>query len=181
MIDSVTLRVILYRALFVALVLAHILFALMPLGAGAPRIPGPDILFCIIAAWMIRRPDFLPWPLVAGTMLLTDFLFLQPPGLWTLLVLIATEVLRGRARQEPDSRIQFHTEFGLVAGVFTAALMAKRAIYALFLLDQPPLGATLLHLMTTLATYPLVVAGCVYLLGVRRMTPDEANLLGMRI
>lgn len=181
MIDGITLRLIAYRALFLVLVLAHVLFALMPLGAGAPRVPGPDILFCIIAAWMIRRPDYLPWPIVAGSVLLTDFLFLQPPGLWTLLVLIATEILRSRARQEPDSLIQFHTELGLVAGVFTAALLTERAVYALFMLNQPSLGVTLLHLLTTLATYPVVVAGCVYLLGVRRMTPDEANLMGMRI
>ncbi len=58
--------------------------------------PGPDILICVIMAWIVRRPDFLPMPLILFVILLEDLILMRPPGLWTAIVIVATEFLRGR-------------------------------------------------------------------------------------
>ncbi|NCO16036.1 MAG: rod shape-determining protein MreD, partial [Alphaproteobacteria bacterium] len=85
-----------HRAIFVALALALFFLRLLPLGAEPGRWPGPDLMLCLILAWVQRRPDYLPAPLIALVVLTEDFLMLRPPGLWTAIVVLATEFLRGR-------------------------------------------------------------------------------------
>ena len=45
----------------------------------------------------MRRPDFLPVLLIGAVVLLEDLILLRPPGLWTALVILATEFVRARA------------------------------------------------------------------------------------
>ena len=58
----------------------------------------PDLLILFAFAWVTRRPSFVPALAIAGIFLLADMLYQRPPGLWTGLVLIASEIRRARAR-----------------------------------------------------------------------------------
>lgn len=167
------------RAVFAVLVGVVLIAALLPLSVEAPGIPGPDLVLCVILAWVLRRPDVLPVTLIVAVVLLEDFLFQRPPGLWTLLVLAGSEIVRRRAYREGD--MPFVLEYGLVAATVTTMMIAERIVLAVVFVPQPSLGAHLLHLGTTLATYPLVVAISVFVLGVRPLATKGPRILGMRV
>ena len=167
------LRIWSLRTMFVAIVFLVILRALLPVRLDPPAIPGPDLLVCLIFAWVWRRPDVMNAWVIVLSMLLADFLFQRPPGLWTALVLIGSESLRRQTLREGEKTLAF--EFGVVALVVVAMILVQRIILFVLLVPQPPLGAMLLHLLTTLAIYPLVVVFSVYVVGVRPIPPDDGG------
>ncbi|MDJ0994967.1 MAG: rod shape-determining protein MreD [Dinoroseobacter sp.] len=163
------------RLLFVALTLALLLRALLPLDVGAPRIPGPDLILCLVLVWVQRRPDILTAPLIACTILLADFLLMRPPGLWALLILIGTEFLRRRAyRQE---RTPFALEMGIATLTIGALMLAQRLILTIFFVDQPSVTSELMHFLTTVAAYPFVALLSMHAFGIkaRQSDPDGAR------
>lgn len=166
------------RGIFAMIVAVVLITALLPLRVEAPRFPGPDLVLCVTLAWVLRRPDVLPVLFVVAAVLLEDFLFQRPPGLWALLVLAGSEVIRRQAYREGE--IPFLLEYGMVAGTITAMMVAERVLLAVAFVPQPSLGAHLLHLATTLAIYPLVVAVSVFVLGVSPLTTDGPRIRGMR-
>ncbi|MDJ0823985.1 MAG: rod shape-determining protein MreD [Rhodobacter sp.] len=164
-----------YFGVTASILLVHIL----PIEVGPDGYPGPDLILCITFAWVLRRPQFLPTPLVALVILAGDMLFLRPPGLWTALVVLGLEFLRGReavSREAP-----FPVEWGLVAGVMTAMTAAYLLILAVFGVEQAGFGLTLLQLAATILIYPPIVLFSRYVLGVRKMTPGELDEAGRPI
>lgn len=159
------------RLVFVALVMALLLRGLLPLDVGAPLIPGPDLILCLVLVWVQRRPDILTAPLIAGTVLLADFLLMRPPGLWGLLVLVGTEVLRRRAYR--PERTPFALEMGIATITIGALMLAQRIILTVFFVDQPPVTTELLHFLTTVAAYPVVALLSVHVLGIRPMQGES--------
>ncbi|MCU0855250.1 MAG: rod shape-determining protein MreD [Rhodobacteraceae bacterium] len=178
MADPVASRRLAYRLLLVAILALVMFVKLMPLSPGPGSWPAPDLLLLITVAWVLRRPDYVPVVLVALVFLLADLLFLRPPGLWAAIVVLATEFLRSR---EPGWRdIPFLLEWGIVAGVLTVATLFYSAVLAVFFVDQPRLGLTLLHVAITIAAYPLVVLLTARALGLRKAAPGEVDQLGHR-
>ncbi|MEM9395683.1 MAG: rod shape-determining protein MreD [Pseudomonadota bacterium] len=163
------------RALFVALTMALLLRGLLPLNVGAPQIPGPDLILCLIIVWVQRRPDILTAPLIAATVLLADFLLMRPPGLWALLVLISTEFLRRRAYR--TERTPFALEMGIATLTIGALMLTQRLVLTVFFVDQPPLTTELLHFLTTVAAYPVVALVSIYIFGIKSQhgDPDGAR------
>ena len=161
------------RTIFVGIAFLVILRALLPVRLDPPTIPGPDLLACLIFAWVWRRPDVLAAWLIVLCVLLADFLFQRPPGLWTVLVLIGSESVRRQAMREGEKT--FALEFGVVSLVFVVIILVQRLVLFVLLVPQPPLGAMLIHLLTTLAIYPLVVVFSVYLVGVRQIPRDDGG------
>ncbi len=167
------LRIWSLRTIFVALVFLVVLRALLPIRLDPPAIPGPDLLVCLIFAWVWRRPDVMTVWLIVVCMLLADFMFQRPPGLWAALVLMGSESLRRQALREGEKTFAF--EFGVVAFISTSMMLIQRIILFVLLVPQPPLGAMLLHLLTTLAIYPMVVVFSVYIVGVRPLPQDDGG------
>jgi rod shape-determining protein MreD len=178
MADPVATRRLTYRALLLGLLAVVMIAKLMPLHPGPGTFPAPDLLLLITIAWVLRRQDYVPVVVVALVFLLADFLFLRPPGLGAAIVVVATEFLRTR---EPGWRdIPFLLEWAIVAGVLTAMTLAYSAALAVFFVDQPGLGRTLLHLAITIAAYPLVVLLTARALGLKKAAPGEVDQLGHR-
>ncbi len=178
MIDQLTLTRWFYWSLLLTLAGAAAFLRLLPVGSGAGGWPGPDLLLCLVFAWVQRRPDFVPVVMVAALFLIADMLFQHPPGLWTALVIIGLEFLRGR---EPLSReMPFLVEWGMVSAVMAAMLIVNRLVLGIFLVDQASLGRSLLHLLITLIAYPVVTLITVYVLRVRSLEPGEEDGLRRR-
>jgi rod shape-determining protein MreD len=59
-------------------------------------------------------------------------------------------------------------------------VVLNRAILAILAVAQAPLGLTLIQALLTIAAYPLVVIFSQSLLGVRKLSPAEAEALGSR-
>ncbi len=164
-----------YRALFVALSLALITFKLLPLNLATVGIPGPDLLLLLAFAWMVRQPDVVPLGALLVVFLLADFLFQRPPGLWTLLVILASESLR--RRRLTMTEFPFLVEWGAVAVAVMGMVLLNRLILWVLLVDLDPLGLTLAQGIVTIVTYPVVVAVSKFVFGLRKLGPAELEAL----
>jgi rod shape-determining protein MreD len=179
MVDGIRSSVWFYRAIFVGLAAALLFLKLLPLGSLAGDWPGPDLLLCLIFAWVVRRPDFLPALLIAAVVLLEDLLLMRPPGLWTALVLLATEFIRSRAALTRE--LAFVTEWLLVAGVMVALLIAYRLAFAVAFLPQPGFGFALLQTLWSVLCYPIVVAASRLAFDLRKPATGEVDAYGQRL
>lgn len=151
---------------FVALSVLLVLAKLLPLYPAAEGWPAPDLLFCMLVAWMIRRPDLLPMPVVAVVFLWADLMLMRPPGLWAAFAVLAGEWLRRRQRGLRAAPLL--AEPGLLAGLMVAMILAHWAVLAVLFVDQPPLGWQLLQVPGTVLAYPVVAMALHWGLGLRR-------------
>ncbi|SFC03213.1 hypothetical protein [Tropicimonas isoalkanivorans] len=179
MVDPVTARSWGYRLLFVALILLLAFVQILPLGPGAGKLPGPDLMLALTFAWVIRRPSYVPISLLAVLFLFLDLILQRPPGLGAALVLGGSEILR--ARQAASRSMPFLVEWALVTVVLLSLVGLSQFAMAIVVADRPPLGLGLLRAMFTAGVYPLVVALSHYVFRVTAADPNEADALGSRL
>lgn len=164
-----------YRALFVMVSLALITLKLLPLNLASSGVPGPDFLVLLAFAWMVRQPAVVPLGLLMVVFLLADFLFMRPPGLWTVLTILASESLR--RRRLTMTEFPFLVEWGAVAVAIMGMVLLNRVALWILLVDLDPLGLTLAHAIVTIAAYPVVVGISKYIFGLRKLGPAELETL----
>lgn len=165
-------------ALYLLAGLALLLMRLLPVNPGAIGWPGPDWLMALTLAWVLRRPEQVPAAVIAAVVLVEDLLLMRPPGLGAVLMLLGTEAARNREARWRDQG--FMVEWLRVAVLMGGMMLADRVASILFILPVPPLGLAALHLIATVAAYPVVVLFGRLLLGLRPMTTAEAERLGYR-
>ena len=179
MVDPLRTALWLYRGLFVVLALVLLFLKLLPLGSLAGTLPGPDLLLCLIFAWVLRRPDYLPVLLIAGIVLLEDFLLMRPPGLWAGLVIVGTEFIRSRVGLTRE--LSFPAEWALVGAVMFGLLLAYRLAFVVSFMPQPALGFALLQTVWSVLCYPLVVAASRFAFDLRKPAMGEVDAYGRRL
>jgi len=177
--DALRENVWVYRLLFVALALVVLFLRILPIGGAPGGLPGPDLLLCLMLAWVTQRPDHLPAPLIAAVILLEDMILMRPPGLWAAIVLMATEFLRGRSALTRE--LGFATEWVLIAGVMVAMLLAYRLIFAVAFLEQPGFGFALAQTIGSILSYPLVVGVLRVAINLRKPSTGEVDDKGRRL
>jgi len=181
-----------FAALFLGFGLLLWLFRLLPLqGLGDPTsIPGetgltlatwpaPDIMLALTLAWVIRRPDLLPAPLIALYFFLEDILMMRPPGLWALIVLGMTEFLR--RRNATLRGLTFWMEYALIVPLALGMFVLNRMVLAIVMVPQVPLALSLAQFVGTVALYPLTVACLHYGMGLRKPATGEVDELGQKL
>jgi len=164
-----------YRLLFAAICFAVIFFSILPNQLGTSRFPWPDVLYLLAASWVLRRPEYAPFWLIAAAALLMDAFFLRPMGLWAALMVLGTEFLR--RREEPSRDLPFLIEWATVSATLLAMIIISRALYTMLLIDRAPIGLTLLGLLVSIVSYPLFVFINRYVFGIRKITAREAEEL----
>lgn len=152
------------NGLLLLLGIVAVLAPLIPLGPGG-RLTPPDLLFCLVLAWIVRRPEGTSLLLVAALGLFADLMLSRPLGLGALGLLLAAEVVRARARQLNE--LPFPAEWAVAGLAFAAVLALMRLALALTLADAPGLAGLGRYLLATLVAYPLVVLGVAWCLGIR--------------
>ncbi|MBR9842937.1 MAG: rod shape-determining protein MreD [Rhodobacteraceae bacterium] len=163
------------RLAYVGLSLLFLALAFLPFQTVPRGWAGPDWIVVLTLAWAARRPDYVPVLAVGLVVLLADFLLMRPPGLLAALMVIARQVLRHRATALRDA--PFPNEWLTVAGIMVVITVAERLAYAIFLLDQPPLGLALMRLVTGILAYPVAVFASQLLLGLRKPQPGDDDTL----
>ncbi|QYK43468.1 MAG: rod shape-determining protein MreD [Paracoccaceae bacterium] len=152
---------------------------ILPIGSTAGAWPGPDLMLCLMLAWVNRRPDYLPAVLIAGMVLVEDLMLMRPPGLWTAIVVLATEFLR--SRQALTRELGFLAEWLMVGVVMLAMLLGYRLVLAVAFVDQPAFGPAFAQTVMTILCYP-VVTGLLHLaLQLRKPSTGEVDALGRRL
>ncbi|MGV8987534.1 MAG: rod shape-determining protein MreD [Cypionkella sp.] len=169
----------LHRLIFLAVVVFITFLRLLPLDTTAGHLPGPDILLCLILAWMVRRPEYLPVTMIAVVVLAEDILLMRPPGLWTAVVLMGAEFVR--ARSALTRELSFGVEWLLVSGVMVAMFLANRLILAMAFLPQPVLGYALVQMVWSVLAYPAVVALSRYGLDLHKPAMGEIDSYGRKM
>ena len=152
--------------------LVAILAAMIPLAPGGDLVP-PDILWCVVVAFAVRRPGAAPLWLIVALGLLGDLMLSRPVGLGALALVLSAEAMRansGRFRGAP-----FVIEWVAAAALFALALAGMEALLRLALAEGPTLGAAARHAVATALAYP-VIAFCVTRLpGMRARTREAAR------
>lgn len=179
MVDPVAARLWLYRGLFVGLALVLLFLRLLPIGGQAGEWPGPDLLLCLMLAWVTQRPDYLPAVLIAAVVLLEDLILMRPPGLWAAIVVLATEFLRGRSALTRE--LGFLAEWLLIAGLMLAMLLGYRVVMAVAFLDQPAFGYAFAQVAMTILCYPFAVGLLHVALQLRKPSTGEVDAFGRRL
>ena len=146
---------------------------LLPLSTGLTGWPGPDLALCLTFAWVLRRPDQLPALVIVAAMLVEDVLLYRPLGLWPVMVLLGTEAARLREARWRDQ--PFMIEWLRVAIMIGAMMLGYRVVQAVFLVPNAVLGQVILQYLATIVAYPVVVFVARWLIGLRRISPVEAE------
>jgi rod shape-determining protein MreD len=94
-------------------------------------------------------------------------------------VVLGLEFLRAREAIWRDMPYLF--EWMMVSATIISASLGYMVVLALFSVDQPPLGLSLVQIFATIATYPLVELFSSRILGLRRMAPGAVDQLGRKI
>jgi rod shape-determining protein MreD len=168
-----------FRGLFLMLALVLLFLRLLPLGNAPGALPGPDLLMCLIMAWVVRRPDFLPMPLILVVILVEDLILMRPPGLWTAIVILTTEFLRSRVALTRE--LNFLVEWVLISGIMLGMLLTYRLALGLAFVPQPALGFAIVQVLWSIALYPLVVGLSRLVLDLRKPAMGEVDDFGRRV
>lgn len=179
MTETSTIRLWTMRAAFTGVALLILLGNLLPLQTTPRSWAAPDLLFCFAMVWSVRRPDFVPLPLLAGLFLLADLLLSRPPGLAAALMLLACHDLQAHMRQLRSA--SFLAEWLRAAILIVAAMIGARLILIVLLVPVPPLSLTAFQIGVTILSYPLVVAVSLLIFGVRRSGPGDLDSYGQRL
>lgn len=168
-------QVWLYRGLFVGLAVLILAVRLLPLNTDGQSLIGPDLLLAFCVAWLMRQPAVVPLPIIIAVFLLADFVLQQPPGLFALLVILATESLRRRRVQMTE--LPFLQEWGVFAVTVIAITLVQRIVLWALMVDMPGLGGALIHAIVTIAAYPLVVLVSIFVFRLRMLSviPNQAT------
>lgn len=179
MFDNMSNSVWVYRAGFVLIALALLFMRMLPLGSMAGDWPGPDLLLCLMLAWVTQRPDHLPTGLIALVVLAEDMILMRPPGLWTAIVVMATEFLR--ARSALTRELGFMAEWLLIAGVMVAMLLAYRLAFAVAFMTQPGFGFAFAQTVGSILMYPVIVWLLRVVIHLRKPSAGEVDEMGRRL
>lgn len=167
------------RLVFVLVALFLFYLRLLPLGSVAGQWPGPDLMLCLIFAWLVRRPEYVPVWLVAAVVLVEDMLLQRPPGLWAALVVMASEFLRGRAALMRE--LNFAVEWFQATLAMLALLLVYRFVFILTLMPQPGFGYAMIQMGATILAYPVMVWISRHVLGVYKPAAGEVDARGRRL
>jgi rod shape-determining protein MreD len=168
-------RIWVMRTTYLGLCTLLIFLHLLPLDTNPRGWVGPDLILALTCAWVVRRPEFVPVPLVALVFLMSDLLFHMPPGLWAAIVVIGIQTLRARTPVLRD--LAFPAEWFTVAVTLTVMALGNQIALGLLLVDRPSLSLGLMQLVMTLLFYPLVAFGSQVIFGVRKQSPGDVDAL----
>lgn len=165
-----------YRGLFLTIAVVLLFVRLLPLGSVAGDWPGPDLLLCVIFAWAVRRPDWVPVWLLAAVLLTEDMIVMRPPGLWTAIVIVAVEFVRARVALTRE--LVFVAEWAMVAGIMVGCLLIYRLVFTVTFLPQPGFGFALIQTVWSILCYPLVVGISRLAFDLRKPSTGEVDRFG---
>jgi rod shape-determining protein MreD len=159
-----------------ALGCAAIYLSLLPLGSDA-RLPTPDLVFCLVLAWVARRPAEAPLWAILTLGLAADLFLSRPLGLGALGLLLAAEAMRASAASLSNG--PFLAEWASAAVLALAVMLGAQVALEITFIAGPGLAALLRAAASTALAYPLVAALLAFGVGMRgARRPRDGDRLG---
>lgn len=150
--------------LFALLGLLAISIEAAPIGLHTGALPSPDLLFCVVAYWVLRRPGSTPMILIFALGICRDLLTDAPVGAGTLGLVITAQMLTER-RAWIGAR-PFLVEWLAVGAAILFALALQWVLVVLTLGHPPYLRELLVMMGITFCSYPLVALIFRWILGI---------------
>lgn len=164
------------RLVFLGLGFFLIVAAMLPFNLEIPGWPGPDLLYCLCVAYVIRRPDIGAFWAITALLLLADILHMRPLGLWTLILLLLTEGFRSRNLDFRD--MIFPVEWLVVSLGFACALLIEHVILGLALVPNARFLELFKLFLQTVIAYPLIILFLHFVLHIRKYAPGDFDEMG---
>lgn len=158
-----------------ALCLMALLIALSPMGLAPRAFPMPDLVYVVLATWLVRRPDAAPLLMVFAIGVVSDLMRGAPLGIGTLCLLGIAELLRHLSPQ--IRRGPFVTECLLVMGLFTLKTGIECLALWLTFSPRPQAGQLVLYIAGTALLYPPVCLALTALFRLRTRRPESERLI----
>lgn len=152
-----------------------VMAALIPLAPGG-NVVAPDLVYCLLVAWVIRRPSRTPVWAVVLIGLFADVMLSRPIGLGALALLLVSEAFRVRAAAFHGT--PFLIEWAAAMAGFALVLAGMNLALALVLASPPGLAPSLRYLVVTALAYPIVVLGLTWCLRLRAPKAPAPRHLG---
>lgn len=172
--EGATFAVQLRGILFVILAVLCVFGPLLPLEFEAEARVLPDFLFVLMAAWILRRPESTPLIILALIFMIADFALGRPAGLWALIMLLSSEVLRTQLVRLRDQPFVFEwLNFAIVLGI---ALLAQALILTITIVPQPSAGRMMQLYIGSVVIYPAVVILLHWIFRIRAPKPEERSM-----
>ncbi len=152
-------------ALLLGLGIGAIHIPLVPYSLAAEDGGPPDLLFCLVVAWMVRRPDTAPLVLILALGLLADVLNSRPLGLGALALVLSSELFR--AQRSLLFGVPFVLEWiAVVLTLIVTALCAFLLLKVTFI-DGPSMRQLMSQALVTALFYPVMVVFLHWIIGIR--------------
>lgn len=177
--DESPFRLFSYRAGYAGLGILLVLWSVVPFDMRAGALPRPDVFYCITMVYVIRRPEWAPVWLIFGVFFLRDILTQAPLGLFTLLIVMGSEVVR--ANIQAFREYFFGLEWVWIGGIFVAITLVQQVLLVLTLSQTPRFVEQLYLILFTVAIYPVTVAVMKFGFGFTRPRPGELDAWGKRL
>lgn len=152
-----------------------ILLELAPVDLRASATPSPDLLFCVSAFLVIRRPSSTPAALIVVLGLARDLIGGGPVGVGALSLMLAVEALRFHR----DALIRsWAREFAAVALVAFAMIAAQVVALTLAFAPSPALDTLALGGVFTCFAYVALALLLRYLFRIKGEAAENLTLIG---
>ena len=172
-------RLAVNRGVFLLAGVLVVAWRIVPFDLSTGRLPWPDIFYGITMAYVVRRPEWAPAWAIFAVFFLRDILTMAPLGLFTLLMILGTEIVR--ANLQAFREYPFALEWVWIAGIFALITLGQQVVLGLMLADPPALLDQLWLILLTATIYPVIVFVLKYAFGFERPQPGETDAYGNRL
>ncbi len=177
--DISAFRLWIHRTGFLGIGLVSVLWSVIPFDLSAEALPDPDLFYCLTMAFLVRRPEYVPIWTVFVVFFMRDVLTLAPLGLSTLMIIIASEVVRTNVQAFRE--YIFGLEWLWVATMFTIITLIQNTVLTLTFADTPRLVEQVPLILFTVLAYPVIVWVIRYVFRITRPRPGESDAWGKRL
>jgi rod shape-determining protein MreD len=153
------------RALLFVFGLVAVYLPLIPYSLAAEGGGPPDLLFALVMAWIVRRPDTAPILLVVLLGLLADVLTSRPLGLGALGLVLCAELFRSHRGFLVG--YPFLLEWFSVAVVLFVLSVSSFFLLKITFMDGPSVQQLVRQSLITAICYPGIVAVLHWMVGIR--------------
>lgn len=167
------------RAAYLGLGLLLLFLQLLPLETAPRGWVAPDFILAMTLVWVARRPDLAPLLLVATLFFLSDLLLQRPPGLWSALALVTTELLRARASDFRD--MIFSAEWAIVSAFIVGFYVMYMLAWSVTMPFDISYSLLALQMVLTILAYPLIAGASAAVLGISKTAPGQTDAQGRKL
>lgn len=161
---------------------ALFLFGALAIAASLAPMPvrfAPDMLFCVLAVWAVRRPGSTPALAVFALGLVRDLLSGAPVGAGALGLLVAIEGLRvARTPRAAEGLRGWLPVWGVVGAWAAAPSVLPWALLTVTFAPAPAFADIALRYAATVLTFPLAALALVWAAPAEAPAPDARAMAG---